>query len=174
MFTMTSRGSAAIALVGMLCGACSGSSSSGPPPDVHGTYTVDVTDEQDGCNLAGWMQGMQFMGIPVAIAQTGTQVTATVTGLVGIFMAATSGLGTNQFSGTITGTQASMSAAGSSTATQGSCTYTTSATVDASFDGNTMNGTVTYTHVPTSASAPCDAIQGCQSTQTFSGARPPP
>jgi hypothetical protein len=65
------------------------------------------------------------------------------------------------------------SSAGTVQGTQGSCTFTTNATVDAVFNGDAMQGTVTYTRVPSNGSSGCAAIVGCQSVQNFSGTRPP-
>jgi hypothetical protein len=158
----------ALALTGL---ACSSSTTSAPPVNVTGKYTVDVTDEANGCNIANWMQGQQSMGIPVTVTQQGASVTATVTGLVGAFMVA--GIGTNTFSGTLTGGNTTMTATGTVQGTQGSCTFTTNATVQAAFSGDTMQGTVTYTRIPTMATSACASLQGCQSVQSFAGARPP-
>jgi hypothetical protein len=151
--------------------ACSSSTTTAPPVNVTGNYTVDVTNEANGCNIGNWTQGQQSKGIPVAITQQGASVTATVTGLVGAFMVA--GIGTNTFAGTLTGAVATMNATGTVQGTQGSCTFTTNASVQATFNGDTMQGTVTYTRVPTMATSACSSLQGCQSVQSFAGARPP-
>jgi hypothetical protein len=161
------------AAAALLLAACSSSTStsSGPPANVAGSYTVDVTDGSNGCNFANWNQGAQAMNIAVSVSQNGSQVTATVNGVTGLFM--TAGIGTNTFSGSLAGSQASMTATGTVQGTQGSCTFTTNATVDATFNGDTMQGTVTYTRVPAMQSSSCASLQGCQTVQSFSGARPP-
>jgi hypothetical protein len=161
------------ALAALLATACSGSSSTTTftGANVGGNYTVNVTNGTNGCNLGGWTDGAMSSGIGVAVTQNGTQLAATVGGVVGLFM--TAGIGTNTFSGALVGTQASMTATGTVQGTQGSCTFTTNATVNATFSGDTMQGTVTYTRVPSTQSSGCAAIQGCQSIQNFSGARPP-
>jgi hypothetical protein len=110
-------------------------------------------------------------GIPVVVSQNQSLVTATVNGVTGLFM--TAGIGTNTFSGSLEGAQTSLTATGTVQATQGSCTFTTNATVDATFLRDTMQGTVTYTRLPVGQSSGCAVIQGCQSVQSFSGARPP-
>jgi hypothetical protein len=153
-----------------LLGACSSSSSSTTQVNVGGDYTVDITNGKNDCNMGNWTVGAMSTGIPVTVTQTGAQVTATVNGITGAFMKA--GIGTNAFSGSLNGSQASMTATGTVQGVQGSCTFTTDATVDAIFSGDTMQGQVTYTRVPASGSG-CATLQGCQSVQNFSGARPP-
>jgi hypothetical protein len=65
-----------------------------------------------------------------------------------------------------------LTAKGSVTGTQGNCAYTTDGAVEATFTGDTMQGTVTYTRV-TNGNPDCGALTGCKTTQQFSGARPP-
>lgn len=156
-----------------LAAACGGSSSSSTltSANVAGAYTVDVTNTSNGCNLGNWMDNAMSTGIPVTVAQNGTQLTATVAGLVGTFL--NLGLGTNTFTGSLIGESATMNATGSVQGTQGSCTFTTNATIQASFSGDTMQGTVTYTRVPVGTNSSCAALQGCMSVQNFSGVRPP-
>jgi hypothetical protein len=153
--------------------ACGGNSSSTTltSADVAGSYTVDVTNGQNGCNMGGWTDGAMSTGIGVTVAQNGTQLTATVGGLVGAFLSA--GLGTNTFTGPLVGESATMTATGTVQVAQGSCTFTTNATIQAAFSGDTMQGTVTYQRVPVSTSSGCAALQGCMSVQNFSGVRPP-
>src|SRR5258708_5571877 len=154
-------------LAALLATACSGSSSTTTftGANVSGNYTVNVTNGSNGCNMGGWTDGAMSSGIAVALSQNGTQLTATVGGVVGLFM--TAGIGTNTFSGALVGSQGSMTATGTVQGAQGSCTFTTNATVNATFSGDTMQGTVTYTRVPTAQSSGCAAIQGCQSIQNF-------
>jgi hypothetical protein len=168
----TGRACVVCIVFGASASACSGgSSSTTAPTDVAGSYTVDVTNASNGCMMGGWTTGAMSTGIGVVIQQSSQQLTATVSGVTGAFM--TLGIGTNTFSGTLTGNQGSMTATGTVQGTQGSCTFTTNATVDAAFNGDAMQGTVTYTRVPANGSSGCAALVGCQSVQNFSGARPP-
>jgi hypothetical protein len=162
---------ASVTLAALLATGCSSSTSTSTQTNVSGTYTVDVTNGANGCNIGAWMDGAMTSGIPVVVSQNQLVVTATVNGVTGLFM--TAGIGTNTFSGALTGGEASMTATGTVQATQGSCTFTTNAKVDATFVRDTMQGTVTYTRAPAAQSSGCAAIQGCQSVQSFSGARPP-
>ncbi|HZU83955.1 MAG TPA: hypothetical protein VE987_13600 [Polyangiaceae bacterium] len=159
---------AAAALGGVV--SCSSSSFSGPPPNVAGDYSVDVTDGSNGCQFANWTQGSTATGIPVTVTQNATSVGVTVDGLVGSLLKL--GIGTNVFTGSLSGDRATMTAAGSVAGTQGNCAYTTNATIDATFNGDTMQGTLTYTRM-TNGNPDCAGITGCQTIQQFSGARPP-
>lgn len=154
--------------------ACSGSSTTtvtGPPADISGSYTVDVTDQSaNACNISGWTQGSSSAGIPVEVTQNGALATATVTGIVGAAMQLS--IGTSSFSGNVAGTVATLSVMGSKLDSQGNCMFTTNATLVAEFTGDTMQGTVTYTRA-TDGSSDCAGLVGCQNVQQFSGARPP-
>jgi hypothetical protein len=158
-----------------LAAACGGNSSTTTltSANVAGSYTVDVTNGNNGCNIAGWTDNAMSMNIGVTVAQNGTQLTVTVGGggLVGALLTAV--LGTDTFSGPLVGESSTLTATGTVQGTQGSCTFTTNATIQASFNGDTMQGTVTYERVPVGASSGCTALQGCMSIQNFSGVRPP-
>ena len=53
------------------------------------------------------------------------------------------------------------------------CTYTYNADLGGKLSGDAISGTIDYTP-KTNGSPDCSSIEGCTSTQNFSGTRPPP
>jgi hypothetical protein len=151
--------------------ACSSDSSFTPTPQVAGAYSVNVTNQQNGCNFANWTPGSQSQNIPFQITQNGSALTGDVTGLVGVGMDLW--MGTHEFTGSLVGQSASLTAYGKNSQNQGNCTFTTNATANVTFSGDTVQGAITYTK-QTNNNPDCASIQGCQSVQQLSGARPPP
>src|SRR4051812_1638384 len=109
-----------------LCVACS-SSSSGPPADVSGSYTVAVTNRTNGCEFPNWNEGAVSTNVPFTITQDGANVSGTVGGLSGAYTAIV--LGTSTFAGTVAGSSVSMTATGTRSTMKGNCAYTINATV---------------------------------------------
>jgi hypothetical protein len=162
-------GGRAAALGGWLLVSCS-SSSSGSPANVAGDYSVDVTDANNGCNLQGWTQGSSATDIPLQISQSGSSAQAQVTGLTGTYLETV--IGTNDFSGSVAGETATLTAAGTRSFTVGGCTFTVNMTAALTFSGDTVQGTNTYA-ANTNHSPDCGAIETCTSVQNLSGSRPP-
>jgi hypothetical protein len=153
----------AVAVVLVGCGG-------GDSVDVSGSYTVAVTNGANGCMAVNWTVGDSNPGIPVTIAQDGSNVTATVEGLTGTYLQA--GLGSRVFAGDVSGHSLSLELIGTTPQTQGSCTFTYNALLDGDIDGDVIMGTITYTGV-SQDTANCSAIIGCESVQDFNGTRPP-
>ncbi len=156
-----------IPLVLLAAVACSSSNS--PPADVAGNYTVSVTNGQNGCSIANFTPGAMSTGVTVAVTQSGSQVSANVMGFSGL--ALTLGVGSSTLVGQLSGSQATLGA--SANHTQGGCTYTTTATANITWNGNTMQGTISYTDSG-NGSSDCGVLQACTSEQSFAGSRPPP
>ncbi|HTQ46576.1 MAG TPA: hypothetical protein VMI75_27675 [Polyangiaceae bacterium] len=148
--------------------AC-GSSSNGPPANVAGTYTVSVTNGQNGCMVGTFTPGAMTAGVTVQVTQNGTQVSADVMGLAGVYL--TAGVGSSTLVGQINGSTANLTA--SANHTTGMCAYTTTATANMTFDGDTMQGTITYSDSG-NGSSDCGVVEACTNTQNFAGSRPPP
>ncbi len=92
------------ALVGLAVAGCSGSStSSSPPADFSGDYSVAITNGQNGCNFKTWTVGSSSNGTPVTITQNGSSASASVGGVAGGYYDVI--LGSHVFSGTVSGTQ---------------------------------------------------------------------
>jgi hypothetical protein len=150
--------------------ACSSSTSSGPPADVSGSYTVAVTNRTNGCTFPSWNEGNVAPNIPFTITQNGANISGSVGGLSGAYTAIV--LGTNSFSGTAIGTTISMTAYGTRSTTQGQCAYTINATISGTLNGNELTGQIKYT--PATNHAPdCGTLESCVSQQDFDGTRPP-
>lgn len=142
--------------------ACS-SGNSAPPADVAGTYTLSVTDGMNACQLSTFTTGATSTGVRVQITQNGSSVSAAVMGYSGLLLGFATG---NTLSGTISGSQATLTATGNHTLNN--CAYTTTATADMTFDGKQVQGTITYTDSG-NGSSDCGVLQSCTSSQTFTG-----
>jgi hypothetical protein len=160
----------AVALASCLAG-CSGSdsSSSTPPSDFSGTYSISVTNGDNGCNYANWVQGNSAQNISFDIAQSGSQASGTLKGLANFYFAVL-GIGTLQ--GTVNGANASLTAVGTTSLRQGNCAYFVRATANIQLTGNALNGTMTYSD-QVNGSPDCGPLTTCESHQSVSGSRPP-
>jgi hypothetical protein len=142
----------------------------GEDADVAGNYTIAVTSRQNGCELDNWMEGDTASGITATITQSGSAVTATLDGLVGAYYNAV--FGSASFTGTVDGDDLELQIIGTRSATEGNCTYTFNAILNATIDGDTLTGTIDY-QAATNDQPDCAALEGCTSTQDFNGTRPP-
>ncbi len=149
-------------------GACGGDD----PVNVEGSFTIAITNRDNGCSFANWTVGESSQGIPVTITQDGAMATATVMGLTG--GALNLALGSNMFSGSVDGDQVNLDLFGTRAQMQASCTFTYNAKILGSVDGDTIEGRVEYRAATTTPTNPdCATIQGCLSFQEFNGTRPP-
>jgi hypothetical protein len=154
--------------VALILAACGG----GDPADVAGTYSVNVTNRDNGCNLANWTVGDSSANIPVTIVQDGTMVSATVMGLTGVGL--NLALGANVFSGDIDGNSLNLDLFGTRSQMSATCVFTYNAKILGDVTGDVLEGRVEYRAATTSPQNPdCMAIQGCLSFQDFNGTRPP-
>jgi hypothetical protein len=149
-----------------------GAGCSSSPANVAGSYTIAVTDEDNGCGLSNWSQGQSSTNIPVTVSQDDDSATAMVTGAVGGYLDTV--LGSSTFTGDLDGDKLALTLYGTRNATKGNCSYTYQADLDGSLSGDTLTGTITYTPV-TNGSPDCDTmdVTGCTSVQNFNGTRPP-
>ena len=138
--------------------------------DAAGDYSIALTNRDNGCEFTDWTEGNTSQNIPFVITQDGSEVTGTVEGLSGTFLALW--LGTNVFHGEVGGSSIEMTAFGTRSLAQGNCAYTINATVDASLDGDLLEGSIVYT-AATNGNPDCSTLDGCESTQDFNGTRPP-
>ena len=150
----------------VLLAACGG----GEPANVAGNYTVAVTNRDNGCAFQNWTVGNSASGIPVTITQSDTDVTASVEGLTGGFLALA--LGDRSFRGEVSGSHLSLDLIGTTSYTMGNCTYTFNALLDARVEGDTLMGQIVYT-AATNDQSDCATLEGCESVQDFNGTRPP-
>jgi hypothetical protein len=154
-----------------LLAAAAATASCTSPANVAGTYSVDVTDEGNGCSFAGWVEGSDAAGIPVVITQSSSSITVAVNGAAGVLIAAV--IGTNSFTGTVSGDSFGATQDGTRALGSGGCAYTINGEISGSLSTNSINGTITYS-AKTNGDASCGSITGCQSVQDYDGSRPPP
>ena len=137
--------------------------------NVAGNYTVAITNGASSCNFENWMEGQETTGVGLAITQDGQKVHAALDGATALFF--TLAFGSADFDGTIHGTSLTLTNYGERTASQGNCSYTYNATVEATQTGDSISGTITYA-TKTNGNPDCDAIE-CSASQEFNGSRPP-
>lgn len=150
----------------MTVAACSST-----PANVAGSYTVAVTDRDNGCNLMNWTPGNMNQGIGVTITQNGTTVVATVNGLTATYLDAV--LGAHAFQGSVDGDHLSLTLFGTRTSNSGNCTWTYNADLEADLTGDILQGTIDY-KPKTNGNPDCTTtLMTCASRQDFNGTRPP-
>jgi len=164
---MTKRALSVAALVG-----CSAASTA-TVLSVAGTYSVSVVDGANACGIPLVTQGKVTAGVPLSIAQDAAipqNMTVTVGGTTGSILSTVAG--TNVLTGTLGGSQATLVPealdAGIPSVDAAGCSYTTSVSMAASFAGDTVQGTLTYTL--TTAGNACGALASCQTVQALAGA----
>jgi len=143
----------------------------GDPADVSGTYTVTITNGDNGCMTDGWTDGESTEGIRVTVTQTDGEVAAVVEGLVGTYLTAV--LGSNRFQGRAVGNRLDLTLIGTNEAMIPSCRFTTDAFLNARVDGQFIEGTITY-EPSTDGAAGCGLLDSCSNEQTLVGTRPLP
>lgn len=145
--------------------ACSGNDGGEPPAQVAGSYTLTITDGQNGCNVQNFTTNASQTGITVDVTQDGSGVSATLTNSVGLVLMFSAG---DTLAGSIEGSEASLTS--SSSRAQGNCAYSATATANMRFSGNQVQGTILYSSSG-NGSSDCGVLQQCTSTQTFTGSR---
>ena len=157
----------AIASIALALAGCGGS---GSVANVAGDYAVNVTDGANGCNYQNWNQGTTTSNIPFTITQSGANVTGVVGGAVGTYFDLV--LQSHTFTGGVEGSNVQMTLYGKTSAQMGNCTYTVNATLNAVNMGDFLSGTIDFTDQG-NGNPDCATIQGCKSTLSFNGSRPP-
>jgi hypothetical protein len=143
---------------------------SAPRVDAAGTYTLTVLSGDNACQFDGWQEGSVATGVPLVVDQDGAAVSAVLEGAPGLF--ATVVLGSNQLEGQVAGDRIEASLYGTRAFMQGSCTYTINANVDATLQGDFLDGQIEY-RPTTNGSPACGVLNDCASIQSFNGTRPP-
>jgi hypothetical protein len=145
--------------------ACSSS-----PVNVAGSYSVQLTNGSNGCMFQTYTVGSDTMNVPVAVTQSGSTATATVSGVAGDYLNLV--LGSDSFSGSVDGSSLDLTLTGTRALSQGNCAYTYNATLMAELADNSLSGSVDYT-ADTNNGSDCGALVGCITTQNIAGSRPP-
>jgi hypothetical protein len=151
----------ALALVLTACGT--------DDTDVAGDYQTNITNGDNGCNFGGWTVGA-VTATAVTVTQSGRDVTATVTGVAALALEAA--VGGHVYSGKVSGDSLSLKLFGTRSNTTGNCTYTFNSEIHAEVHGDALTGKIDYV-AATNGNPDCSGVTGCQSSQEFSGARPP-
>lgn len=138
-------------------------------PDVEGTYTVQLTYGENGCEFDNWVEGDELSGVVLDIIQDENEISGTVEGITGGVL----GLihGSNIYEGALTGNQFEMTIFGSYSQTEGNCSYTLNNHATGSFDGDFVEGTLEFV-TQTNDNPDCDAVE-CSSIIRFNGSKPP-
>jgi hypothetical protein len=140
------------------------------PVDAAGTYTVSLTQREDGCNY-GWT-GQSNAGVEVVITQNAAAVSADVQAAAGARFALDAILGNHVFTGSVDGTHLDLLITGTTSFSMGTCDYTIDAQIDATLDGDVLSGNIFYRD-KTDGASDCGALTGCTSRQELLGNRPP-
>lgn len=151
-------------LLGVL-GACGGD-----PVNAEGTYTIAVTNRDNGCNFQNWTVGDNATGIQVVVNQEGENANADVMGATRVYLDLV--LGSHVFSGKIDGSDLDLTILGTRSATMGNCTLTVDATLLATLDGDVLTGRINYSYHG-NGNTDCAPYDGCISFQEMNGTRPP-
>ncbi len=145
--------------------------SSDPPQDLTGTYTVAVTSKENGCNFQNWNVGQSTSGIPMVVTQQGSNgITAVIQGAAGAYL--TLILGTATFTGSVSGPTGTLTATGTRSGNQGNCAFTVNANMTITLAVNAINGSIAYAP-KTNGGTDCGVLNACSSRQDLSGSRPP-
>jgi hypothetical protein len=154
--------------------ACS-SASTATVADFAGEYDVWVVNGSNQCDFVPWTEGQSASAVPFVVSQDPndmTTMTATLGGAPGTLLlnelAVNDDAGTVALSGTVGGNYALLQGTGTASQKYGPCTYTTNAAISVNFQGDTVQGSLTYEIVPI-GNADCSAIAGCETTQAFAG-----
>jgi len=154
-----------IALIAALAGC-----SDDLPVDVAGTYAMNITNGDNGCELQNWTEGESSTGIPVVVVQNGADATARIDGVVGAYVELV--LGSREFDGRVSGNAFDAELFGTRQGTQGGCAFTMNAELDSSLARDTLTGTISY--IPKTNDHPdCGLLQTCRSVQMMNGLRAP-
>jgi hypothetical protein len=142
----------------------------GDPVNAEGTYTIAVTNRDNGCNFQNWTVGDSATGIQVVINQEGSSVNADVMGATRIYLDLV--LGSHVFNGKVDGDELDMTILGTRSATMGNCTLTVDANLLATLDGDVLTGRINYRYHG-NGNTDCAPYDGCISFQEMNGTRPP-
>ena len=159
---------ARLAFLALVLSACVDDS----PVFVGGDYTVAVTAGANGCAIPNWTPGSTASNIQLQLVQSqgSPSVTGTIQGATGVVFQIL--LGTNSFSGRVSGRDLEALLTGANTLTQGQCQYKVQVDLKGQLAGDVLTGSVDFT-TSTNHSPECGTLEGCHSIESFNGTRPP-
>lgn len=139
------------------------------PADVAGSYSISLTNRENGCMTDGWTEGATTTGVPLVVTQDGASFVAEVTGATAIALNVYPGDET--FTGTISGGHLDGLLRGRAMST-GTCAYTVNIELDADLSGDVLTGELRW-YADVNDSPDCAPYAGCSNRQVFNGTRPP-
>ena len=140
------------------------------PVNAEGTYTISVTNRDNGCNFNNWTVGDSAAGIQVVVNQEGTAVNADVMGATRVYLDLI--LGSHVYNGTVDGSDLNLDIVGTRSAAMGNCTLTIDSQLLATLNGDVLTGRLNY-HYHGNGNSDCAPYDGCTSFQEMNGTRPP-
>lgn len=149
--------------VAALVASCAG------PVDAAGSWSLNLTSGANECMLMDWTPGETATGVPVTITQSGSTLTADVTGAYGAALDLY--FGTHRFTGTVAADHVTLRLVGRAGAT-GTCAYTPVLELQSTVTGDTMSGSLGW-FFDTNSSADCGMYATCRNEQAMNGSRPP-
>ena len=158
------RSLAWVLLVAAACG--------GDPKNFTGMYSLSLTNGENGCGFASYNVGTTTTGVPITITQVegDANLVVQVEGAAALLVFAVTG--SARFTGEVDGSNMEATIVGTLPITEGACTYTVTATIDATISGDTLTGTIRYTTPTSDPDCESDRAQ-CRTVQNFNGTRPP-
>lgn len=154
----------------LLCSAFLVACGNDRPANVEGSYTLNITNGNNACNLSNFNRGSGASNVSLVIDQDSHRVTGTVAGLAGSLL--TGLLGSNRFEGEVDENRLHMEIVGDRSGSDGNCAYTINATMSGVATGDFLEGTIEYTRVD-NGNSDCASLSNCVSVQNFNGSRPP-
>lgn len=158
---------ALVLVLGALALTPSGCTSS--PVNTAGNWSINLTNGANGCMLDNWTPGESTTGVPVTFTQSGSTVTATVSGAYATALDIY--FGTHVFSGSVDGNRVDARLVGRP-AGSGSCAYTPVIDLSGTITGDNIVGQLIWSF-DTNASADCGMYATCETDQSMNGSRPP-
>jgi hypothetical protein len=167
---------------GQACGAAGVCTAGGEPlecggeavPDAPegspvGTYNLALTNQENGCDIDGWMTG-GTSNLSEKITAMESRLAAEATGSAGMLLMGW--LGTHTFTGPLQGARLDLTLMGTKNSSKLGCVYTFDLTLDAVLDGTRLGGSMFY-RARTNGVAGCGVLNGCISRQELRGVRSP-
>nr|PZN28841.1 MAG: hypothetical protein DIU78_01640 [Pseudomonadota bacterium] len=148
---------------------CGDDSDEGPPADVSGSYSLNVTNGDNDCGVENWTEGESSTNIPFEITQEGAEIQGTIGGAAAIIVALVTG--SIEFEGTVTGNSFELTNYGTISHVEDGCGYTYNVRATGTLTGHSIAGTIVTERSPNDD--PDCAYLACRNFQEFSGSRPP-
>lgn len=140
------------------------------PVDAEGTYSLNVTNRDNGCNFQNWTVGDTATNIRVVINQEGESANADV--MDGARAVLDFLLGGHVYNGTVDGHDLDFTLLGTKSFNMGNCTLTVDSDMQATLEGDVLTGRISY-HYHGNGNPDCAPYDGCTTYQDMNGARPP-